>query len=131
MLIVHGICFCLYILLLLLPNVASMAVVDWSKLPTELLNLISQQIYEEVDLIHFRSVCSTWRSSSIRNHLHILPFEFPLLRLPFFPNPNDMDTINGNDPPFCHLSKQNIYLIKPPTQQQQEQTLLCPLVDKS
>lgn len=92
--------------------------VDWSKLPTELLNLISQRIYDEVDLIRFRSVCSTWRSSSIPNHHHILPFKFPLLKLPVLTEPNDIDTINSTTSNW-YLSKQNIFLIKPP----QEQTL--------
>ncbi|RHN50453.1 putative F-box domain-containing protein [Medicago truncatula] len=41
-----------------------MAAVDWSKLPTELLNLISQRIDDEIDFIRFRSTCSTWRSST-------------------------------------------------------------------
>jgi len=94
--------------------------VDWSKLPTELLNLISQRIYGEVDLIRFRSVCSTWRSSSSPNHHDILPFKFPLLKLPVLSDPNDVDTIN-NTTSFWYLCKQNIFLIKPP--QEEEQTL--------
>jgi len=103
-----------------------MAAVDWSKLPTELLNLISQRIDDEIDLIRFRSTCSTWRSSSVLKILQILPFKFPLFKIPFLSDPNEMDTINGNNPPFCHLSKQNLYLIKPPPQKEEEQTLLRP-----
>ncbi|RHN50450.1 hypothetical protein MtrunA17_Chr6g0457521 [Medicago truncatula] len=97
--------FCILILLL-----ASMEV-DWSKLPTELLNLISQRIYHEVDLIRFRSVCSTRRSSSIPNHHQILPFKFSLLKLPVLTDPNGIDTINNNTS-FWYLSKQNIFIIK-------------------
>jgi len=52
-----------------------MAEADWSELPKELLNLISQHL--DLDLISFRS---TWRSCSIPNHHHILSFKFPLLQ---------------------------------------------------
>ncbi|AES74963.1 putative F-box domain-containing protein [Medicago truncatula] len=98
-----------------------METVDWSKLPTDLLNLISQRIDDdELDLIRFRSVCSTWRSSSVPNHHYILPYKFPVFKLPFISEQND------KNPPFCHLSKQNIFLIKPPQQQQEQQTLLRP-----
>ncbi|KEH26830.1 hypothetical protein MTR_6g075925 [Medicago truncatula] len=45
-----------------------MAEADWSQLPKDLLNLISQQLDSEVDLIHFRSVYSNWHSSSTPNH---------------------------------------------------------------
>ena len=103
-----------------------MAAVDWSKLPMELLNLISQRIDDEIDLIRFRSTCSTWRSSSVLKLLQILPSKFPLFKLPFLSDPNDMDTINGNNPPFGRLSKQTLYLIKPPLQEEEEQTLLRP-----
>jgi len=104
-----------------------MAAVDWSKLPTDLLNLISQRIDDdELDLIRFRSVCSSWRSSSVPNHHYILPFKFPVFKLSVLSDPNGMDSINSNNLPFCQLSKQNIYLIKPPPQQQEEQTLLRP-----
>jgi len=99
-----------------------MAVVDWSKLPTELLNLISQRIYEEVDLIHFRSVCSTWRSSSVPKHHHKFRFQFPLLKFPFNP-----DFINKNRS-FCYITKQNIFLIKAPQQEKQTLTLRPSLI---
>jgi len=83
--------------------------------------MISERIGDELDLICFRSICSTWHSSSVPNHLcHILPVKFPLLKFPFRTNPNDIDTIKNNTT-FCNLSKQNIFLIKPP--QQEEQTL--------
>ena len=104
-----------------------MAAVDWSDLPKDLLNLISQRIYDEVDLIRFQSVCSTWRSSSVPNHHPISPFKFPLLKFPFLSDPNDIDTINNNsNTSFCYLSKQNIFLIEPP----QEQPLLRPWLIK-
>ncbi|AES75155.1 TIR domain protein [Medicago truncatula] len=104
-----------------------MAAVDWTKLPKDLLNLISQRIYDEVDLIRFQSVCSTWRSSSVPNHHPISPFKFPLLKFPFLSDSNDIDTINSNNnTSFCYLTKQNLYLIQPPQQQQEEQRLLRP-----
>jgi hypothetical protein len=104
--------------------------VDWSKLPTELLNLISQRIYDEVNLIRCRSVCSTWRSSSIPKHYQILPFKYPLLKLQVLTDPNDIDTIN-NTASFWYLSKQNIFLIKPPQQEEQTLTLRPWLISTS
>ncbi|PNX77770.1 F-box protein [Trifolium pratense] len=112
---------------------------DWSELPTDLLNLISECIDNEIDLIRFRSICSTWRSSSIPNHhTNILPFKFPLLkyvRSSDSVSDDDVsdsiddyefsDSININDTkfPFSYLSKRSIFLIKP-QQQQQDQTLI-------
>ena len=37
---------------------------DWSELPKDLLNLISQRLQSPLYLLRFRSVCSSWRSSS-------------------------------------------------------------------
>lgn len=37
----------------------------WSELPSEILHSISLRIDNPFDLIHFRSVCSFWRSSSL------------------------------------------------------------------
>ncbi|XP_045824394.1 F-box protein SKIP23-like [Trifolium pratense] len=100
------------------------AEVDWSELPKELLNLISQRFDVDVDLIRFRSICSNWRRSSISNHhTNILPFKIPVPKLSFY-----VDPINNNSDtsPLCYFSKQSIFLIKPPQQQQQDQTLLRP-----
>ncbi|AES58687.1 hypothetical protein MtrunA17_Chr1g0146381 [Medicago truncatula] len=56
---------------------------DWSKLPKDLLNLISKQIDNEIDLIRFRSICTNWRSSSIPNHHRdMLTINFPLIKFP-------------------------------------------------
>ncbi|AES69472.1 putative F-box domain-containing protein [Medicago truncatula] len=93
-----------------------MAEVDWSDLPKELLNMISQRIDIEIDLIRFRSVCSNWRrSSSVSDHHLSLTINFPLLK-----SLSD-STITS----FCCLSKRSIFLIKqqPPPQQQ---TLIRP-----
>jgi hypothetical protein len=81
---------------------------DWSELPKDLLYLISQRTDDEIDFIHFRSVCSTWRSSTIPYHDHILPFKVPLL----------------DNKSFSYLLKGSYFLIKPSPQQQQEQTLV-------
>ncbi|PNX63171.1 F-box protein, partial [Trifolium pratense] len=43
----------------------AMAEANWSELPTELLNLISQRIDNNVDLIRFGSVCSTCRGGPV------------------------------------------------------------------
>ncbi|MCH98677.1 F-box protein, partial [Trifolium medium] len=79
----------------------SMAEPDWSQLPTELLQLISQKLNSEFYLLRFRSVCSTWRSS-IPNYPpnHHLPFKLPV---PI-----------GNDS-ICYLVKHNIFFMKPTT----------------
>ncbi|KAL1208813.1 F-box protein [Cardamine amara subsp. amara] len=37
--------------------------VDWSKLPVDLLRLIVLRLFSLVELIRFRSICSSWRSS--------------------------------------------------------------------
>ncbi|KAK2386301.1 F-box protein SKIP23 [Trifolium repens] len=87
---------------------------DWSQLPKDLLQLISQRLNSEVYLIRFRSVCSSWRQSSVPNcHHNHLPS-----KLPHFPT----DEINN----VCDLSKQSIFLIKPPTNLHQQETPLRP-----
>lgn len=67
----------------------------------------SSQFNNDLDLIRFRSVCWTWRSSSISNHhrpnlvpFKIKHFEFHCPSSSYF------------------LSKHSLLLIKPPTQQQ-------------
>ena len=88
---------------------------DWSELPQELLNLISQRIDNEIDLIRFRSICTKWRSFSIPNHHRdILTIKFPL----------NIDSIT-NKTQFCDLSKHSFFLIKPPPQ-----TLIHPWLTK-
>jgi hypothetical protein len=86
---------------------------DWSQLPTELLQLISQKLNTEFYLLRFRSVCSTWRSSipNFPRNTH-LPFKLP----PLYP---DNDGI-------CYLVKHTIFLIKPSTIPKQHQQILQP-----
>jgi hypothetical protein len=96
--------------------------VDWSELPKELLNLISQCIDNELDLIRFRSICSTWRSSSIPNHhSNISSFKFPKYIPPPDSTKNDdnyiIDFIKNSNSPFHHFSKRSLFLVKPPPHQ--------------
>ncbi|XP_045810189.1 F-box protein SKIP23-like [Trifolium pratense] len=95
----------------------------WSKLPKDLLNMISERLDNENDLIRLRSICSHWRSSSIPNHhANILAFKFPLFKCV-----SPTDTINNNtNVPFCSLSKCSLFLVKRPPQQREQQTLLSP-----
>ena len=73
------------------PNSLSMA--DWSELPKDLLNLISQRLQSPFYLLSFRSVCSSWRSSS--SHL---PFSHSI-------------TLN----PTFSLSHRSLLLLTPPS----------------
>ncbi|XP_058752459.1 F-box protein SKIP23-like [Vicia villosa] len=97
----------------------------WADLPKEILNLISKQIENELDLVHFRSVCSSWRSSSIPIPPNIL-FKFPLISYSDRPELLS-DIINGeNNTPFCYLSQCCFLLIKPPQQQRTMQAMQRP-----
>ncbi|XP_010428352.1 PREDICTED: probable F-box protein At1g65740 [Camelina sativa] len=42
-------------------------VVDWSNLPEELLNCIAVRLFSVVELKRFRSICTSWRRSSVDN----------------------------------------------------------------
>ncbi|XP_071920960.1 F-box protein SKIP23-like [Coffea arabica] len=75
---------------------------DWSQLPGELLDLISKHLPSEVDLLRFRSVCATWRSSVPR------PSPSPS-RFPILPNAGISDTTWG-----FYLSKRTIYCLQNP-----------------
>ncbi|KAI7740271.1 hypothetical protein M8C21_001361 [Ambrosia artemisiifolia] len=72
---------------------------DWSQLPRELLDLISTHLTTETDLLKFRSVCTTWRSS-------IHPF---ISRFPILPNAGISDTTWG-----FYLSKRTIFRLSLP-----------------
>ncbi|KAK2386303.1 F-box protein SKIP23 [Trifolium repens] len=76
---------------------------DWSQLPNELLQQISQKLnYSQLYLLRFRSVCSSWRRSSslINCHHNHLPS-----KLPHFPDEIDY---TRNFP-----KKQTIYVMEP------------------
>ncbi|KAK9064483.1 hypothetical protein SSX86_015865 [Deinandra increscens subsp. villosa] len=72
---------------------------DWSQLPRELLDLISHHLNSETDLLRFRSVCTSWRSST-----HPFPSRFPIL-----PNAGISDTTWG-----FYLSKRTIFRLALP-----------------
>ncbi|CAN8269652.1 unnamed protein product [Cochlearia groenlandica] len=78
---------------------------DWSTLPKDLLDLISKSIESTFDLLRFRSVCSSWRSSADpkpplpSHHLPILPDN----RTSLFP-----DSAVG-----FRLSQRSVILLKP------------------
>ncbi|KAL1207154.1 F-box/kelch-repeat protein [Cardamine amara subsp. amara] len=69
-------------------NTSSLIMPDWSRLPEELLHLISKNLEDEdycFDVVHARSVCSSWRSafpfpsSIIRTSYSLPKFDkFPL-----------------------------------------------------
>jgi hypothetical protein len=80
-----------------------MAEPDWSQLPKDLLQLISQKLNSDFYELRFRSVCSSWRSSSIPKHLLLLN-NLPS-KLPF---PLPFKSINTSTFP---LSKRTIFLI--------------------
>ncbi|AED93248.1 putative F-box/kelch-repeat protein [Arabidopsis thaliana] len=76
--------------------------VKWSELPPEILHLISLKIDNPFDLIHFRSVCSFWRSSSLLKFRHMTSLRCPL--------PLDPGGC-GDD---CHILSSRVYLLKCP-----------------
>ncbi|XP_071692978.1 F-box protein SKIP23-like [Rutidosis leptorrhynchoides] len=69
---------------------------DWAQLPRELLDLISKHLISETDLLRFRSVCTSWRSS-----VHSFISRFPIL-----PHTGISDTTWG-----FYLSKRTIFRI--------------------
>ncbi|MED6155887.1 hypothetical protein PIB30_009664 [Stylosanthes scabra] len=85
---------------------------DWSELPKELLYLISELIDSPFYLLRFRSVCSSWRSSSspLPNHL---PLKFPT-----FPSAT-ADTAS-----IFSLSKRTLFLIRKPHENQRRPWLI-------
>ncbi|KAG9152655.1 hypothetical protein Leryth_020874 [Lithospermum erythrorhizon] len=82
--------------------------VDWSDLPGELVELISSHLPTETDVIRFRSVCSTWRSSTNKSGGSGTLSSFPS-RFPILPNQGISDTCWG-----FHLSKRTLYQLQPP-----------------
>ncbi|KAI5410435.1 F-box protein SKIP23 [Lathyrus oleraceus] len=86
---------------------------DWSQLPKDLLHLISQKLNSQFYQLRFRSVCSSWRSSTPQNHHnHHHHLNLP----PKFPNPSNNDSTN--DDSTFPLSKRTLFLISPPPNQQ-------------
>jgi hypothetical protein len=80
---------------MLLPP-SSMA--EWSKLPNDILLLIAERVETQIDLLHFRSVCTSWRSS-------VHPRKPRCLKIPTY-DPRVAD--------HFYLSEHTIYLIELP-----------------
>ncbi|XVF00815.1 hypothetical protein REPUB_Repub04eG0034400 [Reevesia pubescens] len=79
---------------------------DWTQLPKELLDLISKRLDTSFDVIRFRSVCSTWRSTVTSPKRHRLAPRFPVL-------PNEGGSMINNSFGFS-LSKRTVFLIGSP-----------------
>ncbi|XP_010028787.2 F-box protein SKIP23 isoform X2 [Eucalyptus grandis] len=73
---------------------------DWSQMPEELLRLIARRLGTQFDVLRFRSVCSSWRSSVAPS---LKPF--PNGRFPIIPD-------DGTGVDF--LCKRTIYLLGAP-----------------
>lgn len=70
---------------------SSAAAVEWSDLPPELWELIGRRLESRVDLLRFRSVCSTWRSLVSR----LPPIEYPI------PVPGMRDPVTISSASIC------------------------------
>ena len=56
--------------------------VEWSDLPKELLPTIGKSLDTRIDIVRFRSVCNSWRSSIPSNNSPRFPLKFPNPYLP-------------------------------------------------
>ncbi|GLT71267.1 hypothetical protein SLA2020_433000 [Shorea laevis] len=82
-------------------------VVEWSDLPRDLLPMIGKSLDAAVDVLRFRSVCTSWRSSIPPIHAHSP--HFPLK----FPEPRSaIETASKSRPPV-YLCESTLYLIQP------------------
>ncbi|KAF8013415.1 hypothetical protein BT93_I1308 [Corymbia citriodora subsp. variegata] len=77
---------------------------EWSQMPEDLLPLIARRLDTQFDVLRFRSVCSSWRSS-------VAPSPSPSRRgrFPILPNDGISDAAWG-----FHLSKRTIFLLGAP-----------------
>ncbi|CAH8363736.1 unnamed protein product [Eruca vesicaria subsp. sativa] len=84
----------------------SMTIPDWTLLPGELLHVISTKLHNCFDVLHARSVCTSWRSS----------FPFPEHRLtrPTHSLPSFAEFPYESDD-FCTLEKVPIFLFRAKT----------------
>ncbi|OVA15996.1 F-box domain [Macleaya cordata] len=79
---------------------------DWSELPKEILTKISKHLTSEIDVLRFRSVCVSFRSSANLTPPLILKFPFPII--PY------ESSINPDTPPrFCVLLQSTVYCLRP------------------
>jgi hypothetical protein len=81
--------------------------VEWSGLPKELLEMIGKSLDTRVDVLRFRSVCSSWRSSIPHSHAHSP--RFPLK----FPSPYiALESASMSRTPV-YLCESTLYLLQP------------------
>ncbi|KAL2936993.1 F-box protein SKIP23 [Bienertia sinuspersici] len=57
---------------------------DWSELPAELIGEILTYLNSPIDILRFRSICSTWRQSTPLNGGHQFPFSLPFHGISLF-----------------------------------------------
>ncbi|GMI88038.1 F-box/DUF295 Ancestral 12 [Hibiscus trionum] len=89
---------------------------DWSQLPPELLLLIGKRLIARFDVIRFRSVCSSWRSS-VPPKVYLYPF----------PRYLPSKTIGRCEHSLRNITRNTFYLIKS-SQGNQTQAPACWLV---
>ncbi|XP_055806594.1 F-box protein SKIP23 [Solanum dulcamara] len=79
--------------------------IPWSDIPKELAERIGNCLDTSIDVLHFRSVCTTWRSS-------LAPFKI-IPHFPFeIPFPLDHRSIYKGRPGY-HLIESTVYLFQP------------------
>ncbi|XP_062144576.1 putative F-box protein At1g65770 [Alnus glutinosa] len=82
-------------------------VVEWSDLPKDLLPMIGKSLDARVDVLRFRGVCTSWRSSIPPFHAH--SSRFPLK----FPEPRSaLESASMSRQPV-YLCESTLYLLQP------------------
>ncbi|GKV22253.1 hypothetical protein SLEP1_g32135 [Rubroshorea leprosula] len=98
---------------------------SWSDLPEHLLNCIAKRLDAEINVLHFRAVCSSWRSSFPRpnypNRPLPLKLPFPIAPSnPYWPNP----------PGFYALYEDTVYLLQLPDNEEVNACTSSPQQDR-
>ncbi|KAL4645642.1 hypothetical protein ACB092_02G249100 [Castanea dentata] len=78
--------------------------VEWSDLPKELLPTIGKSLDTRIDIVRFRSVCNSWRSSVPSNNSPRFPIKFP------YPSTISSSTAPTQTP--AYLCESTIYLLQ-------------------
>ncbi|GLT74832.1 hypothetical protein SLA2020_466020 [Shorea laevis] len=82
---------------------------SWSDLPELLLNSTAKRLDAEIDVLHFRAVCSSWRSSFPRPNYPNRPLPLKLASDPIWPNPRG----------FYALYEDTVYLLQLPDNEEE------------
>jgi hypothetical protein len=85
---------------------------DWTLLPLELLQLISENLTSISDYVHFRAVCTAWHVASSPHPCH-LPPQLPWLVLPRGPD-NGEDAHLGSSLSLYDLSQSRTHVLDLP-----------------